>query len=886
MKKLSFLLFVFCCCALESKADWTKFYESWGDEDKDEILSCSPLLRLEIRRYEKRNQHYFDIEVYRMERNNRQDIFKKKDQNLPSHNPIREEIHLGEKYNHKTTLVTLDSESNILDIGELSLNHNFDIVTNMRLRFLDSLVSNKQVRVFSEYEVNNPERIQGYPLIVMDDRSLLKEIVKNHVDKNPQLLYSSINKDIVVFLGKTGSGKSTLINYLSNKKLKVDDEDNIILENPSDSSAMKIGTSYHSETLLPKFTQVDNLILYDLPGFGDTRGTSINLVNACFIKNIIEGAKTARLIFVAGADEVTAGHGALLRELLKTAENLLPNNKIEECSSVIITKSSANNKKKLITFLENKTEPGTLNRWIDQGRLTKMSLPFNQEINQNDRQDIFNTILKTPAKKIKNVNIQEIYNHSDLDYLIKIYSEEIHDCFSKLKDKHFKAETISFLDIKDLTEMKQTFQYNAFLKNLEGEINQSALIALLRPISEHIYTDAWNLKYNQLLLEIRDIEVVIEQEITNRKRNLLVSPKMFAESLDKIVDISELLKKSQVKLNHKELWATEVLEEICTRNYLGIRVWLDNILSKNYNTLNELNLTYTIPEVFGKNQEWVYYSKPVLYKLIFEKIEDDKIGHNYVKFIQYNPIEEEKNPFSKGVQFKRTEHTERSKRALDLDRVYQELFAQERKLKKQLEDCVLKYSKERKGKYDEKERREEQAENAKKNGEGCAERHFNNGYKPGYKNWLGETVILYKGNIKRLNEEQDRVGKIYNKKLEEIQSWYNEEISKIDSNEEDEKEKINTDINNIKLEKQRYENEVYPKTTTTDSKHKQIDDIIKKIIKPNFNINSFKKAIEFEDSDAANDENIKRKPSNKKRKRSSSEKNREESTRHNPKRKK
>ena len=63
---------------------------------------------------------------------------------------------------------------------------------------------------------------------------------------------------------------------------------------------MIIGLKCESETLLPKPALIGRLTYYDLPGFMDNRGTAINLINASYIKNIIESASTVRIIFVAG----------------------------------------------------------------------------------------------------------------------------------------------------------------------------------------------------------------------------------------------------------------------------------------------------------------------------------------------------------------------------------------------------------------------------------------------------------------------------------------------------------------------------------------------------------------------------------------------------------
>ena len=86
--------------------------------------------------------------------------------------------------------------------------------------------------------------------------------------------------------------------------MKVNDFYQIVLENPEDPSAMEIGLDFNSQTFLPKYVQVDDLLLYDLPGFQDTRGAVANWVNACFIKRIIENARSVKLIFVVEMGQI------------------------------------------------------------------------------------------------------------------------------------------------------------------------------------------------------------------------------------------------------------------------------------------------------------------------------------------------------------------------------------------------------------------------------------------------------------------------------------------------------------------------------------------------------------------------------------------------------
>lgn len=66
------------------------------------------------------------------------------------------------------------------------------------------------------------------------------------------MLNSSKDKDIVVLLGATGSGKSTLVNYLINKDMFVTKDEEFVLIDTNDPAVMKIGNGGKSETLIPK----------------------------------------------------------------------------------------------------------------------------------------------------------------------------------------------------------------------------------------------------------------------------------------------------------------------------------------------------------------------------------------------------------------------------------------------------------------------------------------------------------------------------------------------------------------------------------------------------------------------------------------------------------
>ena len=349
------------------------------------------------------------------------------------------------------------------------------------------------------------------------NHSNIRTILEKYMRENAEILNSSKDKDIVAFIGKTGSGKSTLINYLSNKELRVSSTGALVLSNPSDPTTMKIGVGFESETFLPQYVNNQNLMFYDLPGIGETRGTAISLVNACFIKSIIEKARTTRLIFVIGQDEMTAERGRSFKDLSAIINNLIPNEIMENFSSLVITKSTPGlDNQRLINRLTEVTEPGVLTPWTQVGRLTHMSAPLGDQINQDDKENILQIIRNTPSKKINNINIGVIYNHQEQNKIRDIYITEIENNFNTLVNNNIDINLISALDIATLDHKKSYFQNN-FFNDLDSLLHRSPLITLLRPFSEDTYTSCWNEVRGQKQIRVQNIL----QQIETRKADQL-----------------------------------------------------------------------------------------------------------------------------------------------------------------------------------------------------------------------------------------------------------------------------------------------------------------------------------------------------------------------------
>jgi hypothetical protein len=114
-------------------------------------------------------------------------------------------------------------------------------------------------------------------------------------------------KDIILFLGQTGTGKSTTIHFLAGSKMRktskngLDHIEPYEVRNPE---LEKITTSpgSSSETLYITAVEVDykgdSYFLCDSPGFGDTRGEVIDIANGLGIFKAIGHCKSVRPVIV------------------------------------------------------------------------------------------------------------------------------------------------------------------------------------------------------------------------------------------------------------------------------------------------------------------------------------------------------------------------------------------------------------------------------------------------------------------------------------------------------------------------------------------------------------------------------------------------------------
>ena len=376
------------------------------------------------------------------------------------------------------------------------------------------------------------------PLDHLKSADIAKNVAKEFKD-NEHLLHSSKGKNIVAFLGNTGSGKSTLVNLLAGKEL-VEDQygQGYILATPGDSSAMKIGTTGDSETLYPKYIAVDDLLLFDLPGFNDTEGSERNLVNAAFTRQILIEASSVRFVFVAGEDEFTALRGDPVKKMFDAIRLLFvtdtQSDDLINNSVFVVTKSTCSNKKNAINYLLGRSSGANkdalqtqLASWDRFGRFCSMYSPILRYDVTETRGRIIECIRQNPGSKIVGINVSVLYPPETKRPLISMFSTVMQEELSN------KIRT-PFNSLPEYDHALGLYNAEDFWKKFDEIIcSEVQSVSLLKEFCIDPYNEAMRTferenekrrqKYIKNLIDKREERVLDLEQITHQRAEKVIN---------------------------------------------------------------------------------------------------------------------------------------------------------------------------------------------------------------------------------------------------------------------------------------------------------------------------------------------------------------------------
>lgn len=157
-------------------------------------------------------------------------------------------------------------------------------------------------------------------------------------------------KDIVLLMGITGSGKSTLGVLLTEPEMLDVFEDEMTgdLMIVDKKHRISENSTITSKTLVPELMidEFSGTVFYDCAGFSDTRGVYFDITSAYLLRKLLEYADTVKLVFVADHGYVkTTGDRKNFISLAKHATTLVKDiKKYRNGIALAVTKVIKNNK--------------------------------------------------------------------------------------------------------------------------------------------------------------------------------------------------------------------------------------------------------------------------------------------------------------------------------------------------------------------------------------------------------------------------------------------------------------------------------------------------------------------------------------------------------------
>lgn len=376
---------------------------------------------------------------------------------------------------------------------------------------------------------------------------------------------SASKKDIVVFFGKTGAGKSTLINYLTEKQLiGVEGGDLDLSTSPIE--ALTIGHGGSSCTSIPSCVAYNGLQLYDFPGFNDTRGSIKDAFNALIMQRIIKSAKTVKLVLVTSWSDINTGRGTEFTSYIEEIAQIFPNLAVQDVSCLVITKVNKGDFRGLEGLERILARDSEASRpWIG-GKLQPMYKPvvgdFYNEVEQ--RVAIIDLINTTRATKIRTVNITHVFSEKLRGQIRAIFEEEILRIAGGIINELPKIPSLSE---RNLDHILSSYKRSALENEVSRLFSNSSTSELFEIASDeyravlHDIPTIIKPKKDDVLNEVRD---ELNIRIRNKKDDVIEE---LREKLDKRAERSDRKidkLEDKIKKQQKEIRELEQKQEAKT----------------------------------------------------------------------------------------------------------------------------------------------------------------------------------------------------------------------------------------------------------------------------------------------------------------------------------
>jgi hypothetical protein len=164
------------------------------------------------------------------------------------------------------------------------------------------------------------------------------------IDKEAREIVGTV-ENAVIFIGDTGEGKSSLINYIAGNELFAEDDGcgdgGYVIKAVKPLDKIVIGNSTASQTTTPnKWVDKNGIVYWDCPGFCDTKGAEQDIANAFYIKKVFETSTNVKTVLVVSHENLKCRIKNLLSILNKLSSLFTDLKELKDSLSLVVTKTT------------------------------------------------------------------------------------------------------------------------------------------------------------------------------------------------------------------------------------------------------------------------------------------------------------------------------------------------------------------------------------------------------------------------------------------------------------------------------------------------------------------------------------------------------------------
>ena len=400
--------------------------------------------------------------------------------------------------------------------------------------------TNQKQPVFSEL-VQSKIRDPAFPLRVEERIEFVAECIKQG-DANAKAALKNPTS-IVMVLGNTGAGKSTLINYIFGCKMieekqglgKVISVDEGKGNNPS---VVSIGNTNESATFLPFVSKVpnSNLALVDNAGFCDNRGSEFNIVNAVNMVSAMYHSQSIVILLCIEYNAFLAQRAQGFKSLSSTLKSIFDDKVLHEHSAsflVCVTKTPSDCdfevlERTLRDFLSEEKLPKS----IADGLFIYDPIEQRRSDAAKTRNEILDILKQAPKIKPTECEYNPPLTDTDKIALAEITKQMGNKVISHLKDDKLDDALVC---LKILDQLKQ----------IGGSTIQKLLEDVHMEVGDHYNSKAETVKgmcTNALLSAENGPKDALQQveEIKKRAQTMILGPLKSLKTILPDVDVHQV----------------------------------------------------------------------------------------------------------------------------------------------------------------------------------------------------------------------------------------------------------------------------------------------------------------------------------------------------------